>query len=354
MKKLKVVICGTVFGRYYIEGLRKLTDCYELAGIFARGSSRSQEYARELGVPLFTSMEDMDHVEIDLACVVIKSSIVGGKGTDIVQYFLERGVNVLQEHPVHYNDYVAHMKTARNNGCMYRLNGFYHNVAPVHKFIETAEKLRSTAEFTYLKAECGIQVLFPLVDIIGRVMGGFRPWKLDILNAETGQEPFAVITGEIKDVPVLILIKNEMDSYKPESNMSVLHRLTLGTSKGTLLLTDTHGAVLWTPSIHEDLKDREKSSDIYHIPVQERVDQNTRYDLGQIVDEMWPDSVRRSLEDYYTIITGSGNLSQEHQHYLFACQMWNDIGKMIGGYHPVKVKTARPVSLSTIMNTENS
>lgn len=352
MKKLKAVVCGTGFGRYYIEALRKLTDLYEIIGIFARGSSRSRKYAEDLGVPLYTSLSDMDDKEIDLACVVIKSSITGGKGTDIAQYFLNRGVNVLQEHPVHYNDYAMHVSTARKNGCMYRLNAFYNNVEPVYKFIETAEKLRNTANFTYLKAECGIQVLFPLVDIIGRVMGGFRPWKLNIINADRGQEPFAVITGEIKSVPVIILIKNEMDSSAPESNMSLLHRITLGTSKGTLLLTDVHGATLWTPVIHEELKDREKSTDIYDIPVQERVNDDKAYNLGQIVDEMWPESVCRSLEEYYKIITESGNMSKEHQHFLFACQMWNDIGKMIGGYHPVKVKTERPVSLSDIMGAE--
>ncbi len=349
MVKIKVVVCGTVFGRYYIEALRKLSDCYEIIGIFANGSKRSQEYADEFKVPLYTKLDDMDNIDIDLACVVIKSSIVGGKGTDIARYFLKRGVNVLQEHPVHYNDYMENIKIARANNCMYRLNTFYNNVEPVCEFIETASKLRKISDFTYLKAECSVQVLFPLIDIIGRLTGGFRPWKLDMLNAEKGQEPFAVITGEIKNTPVIILIKNEMDVYKPESNMSFLHRITLGTSKGTLLLTDVHGAVLWTPVIHEDLKDKEKSCDIYHIPVQERINIDKHYDLGEIVDKMWPDSVYRSFIDYYNVITESKNLSQEHQHYLFACQLWNEIGKMIGNYHSVKIKITRPIGLNDIM-----
>ena len=46
-----------------------------------------------------------------------------------------------------------------------------------------------------------------------------------------------------------------MDVAAPESNLVMFHRITLGTPKGTLMLTDTHGGVLWTPVFHEEFEE---------------------------------------------------------------------------------------------------
>lgn len=53
-------------------------------------------------------------LEVDLACVVIRSGIVGGSGADIALSLLNKGINVLQEQPVSYVEAANCMKTANS------------------------------------------------------------------------------------------------------------------------------------------------------------------------------------------------------------------------------------------------
>ena len=343
MKRLKVLVCGTKFGSVYIGALKNMQDRFEIVGILCRGGERSRGIAAELGVPVFTSLEETEKAEIDLACVVVKSSIVGGKGTELAKYFLERGISVFQEQPVHYGDYAECVKTAMKNKCVYRMNCFYNNVPSVYEFIKTAQKLSENTAFMYLNAECSIQVFFPLVDIIGRVLGGFRPWKIDCLNADTEQSPFAVLTGSIKNTPVMISIKNEMDMLDPESTIPFLQRLTLGTVRGTLQLTDVHGEVLWTPVIHNELNNKSEA-EMRSIRVQERIFPAPEMGLGDIMEKLWPKSMERGFMETYDAIVNGKDLSKEHQHCLFMCQLWKEIGTKIGGYHNVKLRCEKPIS----------
>mgnify|MGYP000134536268 FL=1 len=76
-----------------------------------------------------------------MACVVIRSTAVGGKGTEIAGALLEKGIHVIQEHPVHYNDIVKLLKVAKENNCVYQVNSFYPNVKNVQEFIVKSNKL---------------------------------------------------------------------------------------------------------------------------------------------------------------------------------------------------------------------
>lgn len=86
MKKLRVIVCGSTFGQYYIRALQTVPDEFEVVGLLANGSNRSKLCADFYHVPLYTQIEDIP--EVDIACVVIRSRAVGGSGTDIAEYFL--------------------------------------------------------------------------------------------------------------------------------------------------------------------------------------------------------------------------------------------------------------------------
>lgn len=101
MKKLRVMVCGVGFGRYYIEAILRLPDMFELVGILSRGSKNSIKLAEKYSVPLMTNIEKISKENVDVACVVVKSSIVGGNGTDIVMELLEKRLrgtcNIVEE-----------------------------------------------------------------------------------------------------------------------------------------------------------------------------------------------------------------------------------------------------------------
>lgn len=87
MRPLRVVVCGTKFGAYYLQAILNLPSHYKLVGILSRGSKQSQEIANTLNVPLYTTVEAITNGQVDVACVVVKSTIVGGEGTSIAQAF---------------------------------------------------------------------------------------------------------------------------------------------------------------------------------------------------------------------------------------------------------------------------
>ena len=345
MKKIKVIVCGTGFGKYYLEAVRRLDDRIKLAGIFSRGSRQSAHWAELLGVPMYTSFAELDEVEIDLVCVVIKSEIVGGNGTEVTEYFLKRGIHVLQEHPVHYDAYASCVRLARKNGCRYRINTFYPYLKSVRGFLKTLDNLRSVAKISYVRAECGIQVLFPMIDILGRITGNMASYQLEKSGQHEDQIPFAVIRGTIGGIPIMLLVKNEMDTRRVESNIALLHQINVSTSRGNLTLSDVHGEVLWTPVIHEKLRDPKLSGDLKDIPVQQVLCDAKGVTMGQIFEELWPDSVGYSMSEYLNDIEKNTNAAGEHQHYLSVCKAWNEIGRMLGAYHPVMCPMEEPVAL---------
>lgn len=240
MRKLRVIVCGVGFGRYYIEAILRLPDLFELVGILSRGSKNSIKLAEKYGVPLMTDIEEISKENVDAVCVVVKSSIVGGNGTDIVMQLLEKGIHVIQEQPIHSEEYKKCLIIAKKNHCKYQLNTFYPYLDSVRKFISIAIRLRKAMPITYIIAESSVQVLFPLLDILNQILGGVQPYKLEKLQGENVQR-FSIFNWLIKKCPVTLIVDNQMDVAAPESNLVMFHRITLGTPKGTLMLTDTHG-----------------------------------------------------------------------------------------------------------------
>ena len=80
MKKLRVMVCGVGFGRYYIEAILRLPDMFELVGILSRGSKNSIKLAEKYSVPLMTNIEKIPAETVEVGGVVVKSSSGGGPG----------------------------------------------------------------------------------------------------------------------------------------------------------------------------------------------------------------------------------------------------------------------------------
>ena len=61
MKKLRVIVCGSTFGQYYIRALQTVPDEFEVVGLLANGSNRSKLCADFYHVPLYTQIEDIEY-----------------------------------------------------------------------------------------------------------------------------------------------------------------------------------------------------------------------------------------------------------------------------------------------------
>ncbi|MCA1701893.1 MAG: Gfo/Idh/MocA family oxidoreductase, partial [Actinobacteria bacterium] len=223
----RVLVCGTKFGQLYLQALS--TGSFGLAGVLAQGSNRSRACADHWGVPLFTRVDDVPP-DVRLACVVVRGGLLGGPGTQLALSLLDRGVHVLQEHPVHYDELAACLRRARANSVAYRLNSFYVHLEPVRRFLAVAAELFQRQRPLYVDAACGFQVAYALLDIIATAIGRVRPWGFaEPVEMPTSTRaliplpvPFRSLDGVIGGVPVTLRVQNQLDPSDPDNYAHLL------------------------------------------------------------------------------------------------------------------------------------
>lgn len=341
-RPLRVVVCGTTFGRVYMEAVRRTHPRLILAGVLARGSDRSRDCAAAYGVPLYTSVSELPD-DIDMACVVVRSGVVGGAGARLADMLIARGIHVIQEQPAHHEEVANCLREAHKNGVHYQLNPFYRSVAPVRELLNAATRLREQAHIDYVEATCAVQVLYPMLDMLGKSLGGLRPWSFAETaplpsRSKTLKSPFPYTTIEasVSGTPVTIRVQNELDPTDPDNYAYCLLRATLGTERGNLTLSDTLGPTLWHPRMHvpkgEDgahVLDQEFAAHL-DLPSYSIVGDNTANSFRHSLSQTWPDGVAYTLERFADVIQGKADDTSENQYTLAVCGIWQDLARSIG------------------------
>lgn len=347
-RPLKVLVCGTNFGRVYLKGLEKCSEKFKISGIFSHGSQQSKLEADKYGVPLLTDLNKVTKYDFDIACVVIRSTAVGGKGTEIAKKLLEKGIHVIQEHPVHYNDIVKLLQIAKENNCVYYVNTFYPNIKNVQTFIDTSQRLLKVSKPMYIDATCSTQVLFPMINILGKALKGYYPWKLNIADSISNVYPFKVLSGEIKGIPAIVKIQNQLDPKDPDNNGFLLHRIVIGTTEGALCLDNSNGFVIWNSQMYVPhaggILDMYGKNKYIELPVSEIACGNEGMSYSDVYNELWPNGIIQALNRFVNAIEDTQKRSMEAQQMLAVGEIWRDLSEKIGS--PQLVETPHRVGLS--------
>ncbi|MBW6409611.1 Gfo/Idh/MocA family oxidoreductase [Clostridium weizhouense] len=352
-RPLRVVVCGTRFGRVYLRGIEKLKDKFKLVGILARGSEQAAKCASEYNVPLYTSTEQLTKENVDIVCVVIRSAVLGGAGTNIADRLLSKGINVIQEHPVHYEDVLRCRKTARKFDAYYEVNSFYPNLKTVRRFIDVTRKVLKKSEAIYIDAACSMQVLYPLVDILGKALGGFRPWSFKLDNDNSEKNPFSSLSGEVNGIPINLRVMNQMNTTDPDNHTHLLHRIVIETTIGSVILTDSNGIVLWNPTMYvpqneDGVLDLYGENEFLDFQVTELLLPIEKRSYRDVYNNLWPEGIAAMLEEFRDKILNLKTDNQLAQYELVACQVWKDIGEKLGPAKIIKGKNLYPVFLKDL------
>ncbi|GAA4076188.1 Gfo/Idh/MocA family oxidoreductase [Nonomuraea soli] len=341
----RVVVCGTKFGQIYLSALAG--GPFELTGILARGSPRSAGYAKEYGVPLLTDPDQVPEVA-DLACVVVRSGVVGGEGSELATALLERGVHVLQEHPVHADELARCLRAARSAGAIHHINTLYVHLEPVRRFVEAARRLRALQQPLYIDAACSVHVAYALFDILGRALGGLRPWAF----APAPQAgPFTCLTGTIGGVPLTLRVQNQIAPNDPDAHLHLLHRITLGTEGGNLTLVNTHGPLVWSPRMYvgRDADDRfDIEAEHLCLPSATVLGPERAPTFREIVGTLWPDGVRRALGELCDAAAQGADPLRQGQYHLTLSRLWLDATTALGRPELLVQGAPRPLSAAEI------
>ncbi|MEU5517828.1 Gfo/Idh/MocA family oxidoreductase [Streptomyces griseoaurantiacus] len=347
----RVLVCGTNFGRFYAEAARGRPG-YALAGLLSRGSAASRAYARHLGVPHYTDVDDLPD-GIDAACVAVSSSISGGQGTDLARTLMDRGIHVLQEHPVHLTELTENYRYARRRGVRYRLNTHYPHVAPVRAFTDAARRLLARQRPLFVDAATPVHLMHPLVDILGRTLGTLRPWRFADpapLPADIGPQPFRSLQGVFAGVPLTLRVHHQLDPSDRDNHALHWHRIALGTEGGVLTLADTHGPVLWSPRLHVG-RDADRRF-VLDGPGTGSLGLATTSVVGDTVpfrtvfSDLWPEAVGRALDGLRDAVEQGGDAWRTGQYDLAVCRIWTDLAARLGPPEIVRPGTPRPLAVS--------
>ncbi|AOS63698.1 Gfo/Idh/MocA family oxidoreductase [Actinoalloteichus hymeniacidonis] len=361
--RLRTVVCGTNFGRFYIDAVRAHPG-FDLAGILTTGSRYSQEMAARLGVPCYTSVDELP-ADVDAACVVVPSAVMGGGGSELGRALLERGVHVLQEHPVHPDELAASLRSARANKRQYRVNTHYPHVEPVRRFIEAAGELRRRQQVLFVDAASPVHVLAPMVDILARALGGVRPWRLgdpasvadEVRAAAGGVVPVHSLHGVIAGIPLTLRVQNQLHPGDRDNHALFWHRITIGTQGGVLTLADTHGPVLWNPRLHSP-RDAGHRLIFEAGPGAEALRLPTSSVLGdpdeiqpsfeEVFSRLWPSAVAAALTSFAEAIAAESDPLRTAQHDLAVFGIWRDLMARLGPPELIRPPTPTPLAVEDL------
>ncbi len=313
-RRVRVLVCGSNYGRSYVSALELRRDKFELAGILARGSPRSQQLAQRSGVPLYTRLAEVP-ADIDLVC-----DAMGYTGAPLVSGLLERGIPVLCEHPIKSADLQMLLDAAEAGGTRVHVNAHFAALDAPAAFVRCARDAGRAAPLRFVDAICTDRTLYAVVDLLGRMTTTLEAGEVCVLNR---QAPFVTVRLALGDLRVTLQVQPSAVGEKPEledgsPEYLVDFRLTAGFSSGLLSLLSIAGPVIWNANIY-----RSPHGALWTLCQEQEAtwkdveDQKTRANLASI--ECLFESTRAKASP----------ADQKPEYLVQMAELWQQIGKVL-------------------------
>lgn len=323
---LKTLVVGSRFGQFYAAGVAA-AEQLELVGVLGQGSRRSQALARYLEVPSLQALEQVP-ADTRLACVAVGGAARGEQGPALAQALMERGMDVLIEHPLLPQELHELLRTANRLQRRCLLNSFYPQLPCVAWFIELARQLHRQQGIRHIDAQCAVQVSYATLDVLAALLEAVGPWSLDcVAPALSAWRDISLVMAQ---VPVSLRVLNEL-AANDDGRMQMLLRISIATDSGTLLLASPHGPLLWLPAVRAPVEDADGVFDLFGplasepLPCAE-VLEVAASDWAQVYRKVWPTAAANALQP---LITGVG-LTRLQQRSVEVVGLWQQVTAALG------------------------
>jgi pyochelin biosynthetic protein PchG len=284
---------------------------------------------------------------VDIGCVVVSAGINGGCGAELAQRLLGRGINVLQEHPLHHDELAACLRQAHRSRVVYHLNTHYVHVDAVRRFLAAAGRLASRQPVMFVDALCSFVTLNPMFDILGRALGLQRS---SFPGPASKGGIFRGLEGTIAGVPVSLRVQNQLLADNRDSGAHLLFRIALGFEGGHLLLATPHGPLLWHPRPHMPEAYREAVSveatdaaDL-DLPSASCLGPSQAPSYRGVLRDEWPAATARALLDLRASILGGEDSRPRGQYQLALCRLAAEVSGRLGPPELLRAPAPRVVS----------
>ncbi|PHM50077.1 Gfo/Idh/MocA family oxidoreductase [Xenorhabdus miraniensis] len=249
IKPRRVLIVGSKFGELYLNAFLQPRTGLELAGILAQGSPRSQQLARDFNVPLFRSLDELPN-DIDIACVVIRAEVIGGKGDQLTQALLARGISVIQEHPLDAEAIKRHQSVANKHDAMFWVNSFYSQCHAGRSWLHAAQQINQLSQQRPVSGylTTSRQLLFSALDLL--LQACHCPEQMEIVYMGQRSNAFHCFELSTADTTITLNVQSYLDPRDPDMHNLVMHKMTLIWPAGYLTQEASYGPVVWTPVLH--------------------------------------------------------------------------------------------------------
>lgn len=317
MNRIKVLVCGTNYGRAYLSAISRQADAFELVGVLARGGSRSYQVAADNGVPLYVDLREIGK-NVDLACAAMSSS-----AWPVVLKLLEQGVHVLCEHPQRSAALMAGLRLCARRNVKFHLNAHFGYLPAARAFAKECLRLRKKARPVFLQALATERSLYGLLDILKISLGSLEPCRMRLVHRE---KRFCLLRGTLGCLPSHFLVQvsgTKGAHHLPDGSPAYLfdHRLAVGFPSGVLTLMSMSGPVVWNsaPARTRGARDSLWTS-LYDQGTRTRDDLREQRIEANIVAL---ESIRRA------ILFGQTADAQRPSHILEVSRAWECIGRRL-------------------------
>lgn len=316
MSRMRVLVCGTNYGRTYIAALARQPRKYELAGILAQGSLRSHEVAALNGVPLYRSADEVP-ADIDLACAAMSSSAF-----PVVLQLMRRGIHVLCEHPYTPGPLKEAMDIARKRSLKFHVNGHFANLPAPAAFIRACRRTSKLDNPELVEIMTTERALYATLDILMCGVGAAHTLQVRV---QSRRPRFVFLEGRLGRIPLWIAVQVSGKGGRRLADGSPAYlldqRLTVVYPTGVLTLLATAGPVFWNRNPAQMLDSKEPLWRVFSGP-----DSQTAADLRE--QRVWANvealnSIRKS------ILGNSTPEAQQPQHVLQVSKAWESIGRLL-------------------------
>jgi len=316
MSRMQILVCGSNYARTYLTALAREPGKFQLAGILARGSARSQRMAALTGVPLYRSVGELPD-RIDLACAAMSSAAF-----PIVGQLIRRGIHVLCEHPYPASRLKGAMNLARKHGVHFHVNGHFANLPAPQAFIRECRRATRQARPEFVDVMATERSLYGALDIFVAAIGSQHSLRVQVLSRRT---KFVLLEGILSKIPVRLYVqvsggKDGIRLADGSPGYLLDQRLTVAFPMGSLMLLSMAGPVLWCSTPAHALNDET----LWLIPASRKT---------QTVTELREERIRANVSALNAIrrsVQGHGTPEiQQPQHILQVSRAWESVGKLL-------------------------
>jgi thiazolinyl imide reductase len=313
MSRIRVLVCGSNYGRAYVTALAREPRKYELAGILAQGGARSQQLAALSAVPLYGLTGGLPD-NVDLACAAMSSA-----AWPVVLQLIRRGIHVLCEHPYPAGSLRRAINLARKHDVQFHVNGHFANLPAPKAFIRDCQRAVKLACPQFVEVVATERSLYGALDILMAATGSLQPLRVRVVSRRT---KFVLLEGAMGKLPARVSVQVSGAKGRgrlPDGSPGYLldERLTVAFPAGLLTLLSVAGPVLWnsTPA---------------HVQNQKPLWTMLCGQATQTVAELADQRIQANVEALNSIrqsILGRGTPeTQQLQHILQVSKAWESIG----------------------------